>query len=174
MALGTAPDGHLAVPVPQSRRAVRLDVALVHRCGSIFSLHRHVGVGESLGEIALLQHEVIGDVRALFVVVCGEKPSGLDARQRKGLQTFVQQRRVVIHCLHNVRHFRKDLVFDVNSRKRFLGKVWTVGSHGGHGMTLVQRLLRRQHVVAQKLRVRHRALRPGPPFRPRVVESPRL
>ena len=84
-ALRAAPDGHVAVGVPQGRGVVRLDVALVNGGGVELALDDDGRLGEALVDVAELELEVLGDV------------GGLAGRlaQRLGDQVVVQQRGVV-------------------------------------------------------------------------------
>ena len=68
-ALGAGPDGDFAIGVPMSGRCVRFDVTLVNgRCVEL-SFNDDVGFFETFGDVALLEHEVLGDVGVFRCVV---------------------------------------------------------------------------------------------------------
>ena len=71
MTLAAAPDGHLAVGVPQNGGGVGFDVTLVHRRGAEFSLHNQIGFLEPFVQVTQLEEEVVGHVSRFAVVILG-------------------------------------------------------------------------------------------------------
>ena len=120
---------------------MRLDVALVDGLGAVLALDDNVRLGEAGGGVALLVLEVLGDVADLI---------GLLAKLFC-LEVVVQNRRAGGHRVLDGYDGRQNLVIYLYQLDGFLGDVRVGRGDAGNGVPLVQRLVRRQHVVAQPL-----------------------
>ena len=139
--LGAAPDVQPAVLVPERRRIVRLDVALVDRLGVELALDDDVRLGEALLDVALDVLEVLGEVAQRV---------GLLPELRR-LQVVVEQGSAVLHPLRGGQDGRQDLVPDVDQGQRLLRDVRARRRDSGDGVSAVERLLIGEDVVPQVL-----------------------
>ena len=92
--LSAAPDGQLAVAVPERCGGMRFDVALMHRLRVELALHNDIRFREALLHIAVVKDKVVGDIGLLVAVaVAARAECGTCHRE----QTLVQDGRVVSH-----------------------------------------------------------------------------
>ena len=109
---------------------MRLDVALVDAGRPELALDHDVGLLEALGDVALLEVEVDGDVGRLVSLLA----------HRVGAHVVVQQRRVVLHRVEHPGDAGQQLVLDLDLRRGLLGDVEVGGGDGRHGVALVEHL----------------------------------
>ena len=90
----------------------------MHRLGVKLALNDDIGVGEALLYIAVLEDEVIGDVRGLFGV-----PVAAGAKQRAchSQQALMQDRGVIAHSVEGVQRRAQYFILYINQRRRFFG-----------------------------------------------------
>ena len=122
---------------------MRLYVALVNRARAKLALYHHVGLPKALFHIAQRVLLVGCDIRAARRVIA----------HRRGGHVGMQDGRVGFHSVFHVGDGGQDFVPDVNERQRLFGGVGAGGGDGGDGMAFVERLVRRQEVVARVLQV---------------------
>ena len=93
--LRAAPDGQVAVLVPEGSRRLGLDVALVDRLGPELPLHNDVRFREGLLHVALAEHDPVGQVAAVSIVP-GGVPADAERRPRLGEQPLMEDRGIVL------------------------------------------------------------------------------
>jgi hypothetical protein len=145
VALRRAPQLGRAVLGHGGQRRVRLDVALVDRCGLELALDDDIGLGEAGLDVAQRDLDALGDVRGLVGL-------GLDADRE---EIVVQHRRARPHGLDHVDDVRQHLVGHVDELERLAGDGGAGGGHGGHRVALVERLLAGHDVPDDVLVVHH-------------------
>ena len=65
----------------------------------------------------------------------------------------MQERCVILHCAANIQNRLKDIVVDLDQVEGFLRCVRIDGSHGSHGVTVIQRFAIGQNVRTQMTQV---------------------
>ena len=143
---------------PVDRGGVRLNVALVNGLGAELPLNDNVGVLESLFDVAHLEQEMVGDVGAGSGIVVIPQAAGAHRGVGYGGQPLVQHGGIGLHGFQHVGHGVQNLVLDLDEIESLLGDVGAGGGYGGDGVTLVQRLVGGQTVVAEELGVDHGCL----------------
>ena len=138
------PDGHAIARVPQRRRHVGLDVALMDCLRGELTFGDHRGSSKPLSDIPPLNLKVAGHVASDPGVGALPQP----AVQRLCLQALVEQRGVLAHRLLGAEYRREDLVRDVDQLERFFGDVDALGGHRRHGMPFVEHLARRKDILS--------------------------
>ena len=152
--LRRGPDRDVPVRRPRRRRAVRLDIALMHRLGAEVPLDDHVRFGERLLTVAPLEQQPRCDVTALAGVRAPREPR----RQRVRRHILVEERRAGRHRLVH-RHERvEDFILHVDQVERLLRDMRAHRHHRDHRVALVQDLLAGQVVLRHDPRV-HQHLR---------------
>ena len=135
MPLRAAPYRNPAIRLPPRRCGMRLDVSLMHRLGAKHALHHHIRRREALAHIAQRHLGVACDIA--FIV-------------------SVKLRRVRRDSLFNRACRRQNFILHVDELQRFFGGVRAAGRHRRDGVSLVERLIARQHIIAQMLQVHGR------------------
>ena len=125
-----------AVRLPPRGRGVRLNVALVDGLRAEYLLDDQIGLCETLLDVAENHLRVAGDIAFVVGVELG---------------------RAVGYCLLDVGNGGQDFVLDLNQVEGFLGGVRALRGDGGDCLSLVERLLTGEAVVAEVLDVRGRA-----------------
>ena len=148
------PDRDVPVGRPRRRRAVRLDVTLVHRRRAEVPLHDYVRLRERLLPVAAFEKQPRRDIAVLSRVLAASKPR----RQRVRRHVLVDEGRAGRHRLVDRHQWVEDFVLHVDTVERLLRDVRAYGDDGDHCVPLVQDLLAGEVVLRHHPRV-HQHLR---------------
>src|SRR5258708_28298509 len=100
----------------------------MHHRGREFMLNNDISYCEANLKVSTGKTNMVGNVgRRVFLLRC---PAGA--------QTFMEDRRVILHGLTHIEYGRQEFIVNFDKRKRLLGEVRTCRGHGGDGMPMIE------------------------------------